>query len=184
MKPILRTTTRRMKTLRAILISSVLPAIAVLSACGEKGGGGNEAQTKAPPTTESGDYPKFVRKWNGANGLAQSDSADSFAYNPGTRQLIEERFREMEWSNDQAKASFTIELDAERSLKFRSESGTSVVQQEFSAIWTRPGPMIGGVTSSFVKRPRPIPGTEEALEMLHLFIANDGDIQSVAEWEE
>lgn len=173
-----------MKTLRAILISSLLPAIAVLSGCGEKGGGGAAAPTKAPPTAESGDYPKFVRKWIGANGLEQSDAADSIANNPKTRQLIEERFREMEWSNDQAKASFTIQLDAERSLEFRPEPGASDDQQNFSAIWTRPGPMIGGATSAIVKRSRPIPGADKALEMLDRFIANDGDLQSVAEWVE
>jgi hypothetical protein len=172
-----------MKSLRAILISSVLPAVAVLSACGEKGGGRDRARTEAPPTTESGDYPKFVREWIGANGLAQSDGADSIANNPKTRQLVEERFRAMEWSNGQAKASFTIELDAERSLEFRSEAGTSKDQQIFSAIWTRPGPAVGGAKSSIVKRSRPIPGAEEALEMLHLFMEKDGDIQSAAEWE-
>ena len=168
-----------MKTLRAIFISSVLSAIAVLSSCGEKGGGGGEAQTEAPATTESGDYPRFVREWIGANGLEQSDSADSIGYS----KLVEERFRAMEWSNGQAKASFTIELDAGRSLKFRSESAVSKDQQEFTAIWTRPGPMIGGATSAIVKRSRPLPSVGDALELLHTYLTNDGDIQSVVEWE-
>jgi hypothetical protein len=166
-----------MKTLRAIFISSVLSAIAVLSSCGEKGGGGGEAQTEAPATTESGDYPRFVREWIGANGLEQSDSADSIGYS----KLVEERFRAMEWSNDQAKASFTIELDAGRSLKFRSASGD---QKGFLAIWTRPGPMLGGATSAIVKKSRPIPSAEKAIELLHTYVSNDGDIQSAAEWEE
>jgi len=166
-----------MKTLRAIFISSVLSAIAVLSSCGEKGGGGGEAQTEASATTESGDYPRFVREWIGANGLEQSDSADSIGYS----KLVEERFRAMEWSNDQAKASFTIELDAGRSLKFRSASGD---QKGFSALWTRPGPMLGGATSAIVKKSRPIPSAEKAIELLHTYVSNDGDIQSAAEWEE
>jgi hypothetical protein len=170
-----------MKTLRAILISSVLPAIAVLSSCGEESGGGDETQTKAPPTTESGDYPKFIREWIAANGLEQSDEANSITQNPKTRQLMEERFREMEWSNGQAKASFSIELDAGRSLKFRSASDD---QRGFSAIWTRPGPMLGGATSAIVKKSRPLPTVEDALELLHTYVSNDGDIQSVVEWEE
>ena len=140
MKPITPKSTPAMKTLRAILISSVLPAIAVLCSCGEDGGGGNETQAKMPPTTESGDYPKFIREWIGANGLEQSDGANSITQNLKTRQLMEERFREMEWSNDLAKASFSIELDAGRSLKLRSASGD---QKGFSAIWTRPGPISG-----------------------------------------
>ena len=74
----------------------------------------------------------------------------------------------MEWSNDQAKASFTIELDAERSLKFRLKSGTSDDQQEILAFKTQPVPSAGGATSSIVKRSRPIRDTEEVLEIMHL----------------
>lgn len=173
-----------MKILSAIMISSLLPAIIFLTACEKKDEGGGAAPTESPSSTVSADFPKFVRTWIGSNGLEQSDGADSIAYNPKARQLIEERFREMEWINDQAKASFTIQLDAERSLEFMSEPGVSGDQRGFSAIWTRPGPMIEVATSAIVKRSRQIPSAEEALEMLHLYIANDGDIQSLAEWEE
>jgi hypothetical protein len=173
-----------MKTLKAILISSLLPAIVFLTACEKKGGGGGAAPTESPSSTVSADYPKFVRTWIAANGLEQSDEANSITHNPKTRELIEERFKGMEWSNDQAKASFSIELDAGRSLKFRSESGASQDQQGFTAIWTRPGPMIGGATSAIVKRSRPIPSAENALELLHTYVTRDGDIQSVVEWDE
>jgi hypothetical protein len=170
-----------MKTLKTILISSLLSAIALLSGCEEKSGGTNNGSAKPPISGEPGDYPKFVRTWIGDNGLEQSDGADSIIFNPKTRQLIEERFKEMEWSNGQAKASFSIELDAGRSLKFSSASGD---QKGFSAIWTRPGPMLGGATSAIVKKSRPIPSAEKAIELLHTYVSNDGDIQSAAEWEE
>jgi hypothetical protein len=170
-----------MKTLRTILISFALPAIVFLTGCEKKDEGVGAAPTESPSSTVSADYPKFVRTWIGDNGLEQSDGADSIIFNPKTRQLIEERFREMEWSNGQAKASFSIELDAGRSLKFRSAAGD---QKDFSAIWTRPGPMLGGATSALVKKSRPIPSEEKALELLHTYVSNDGDIQSVVEWEE
>lgn len=171
-----------MKTLKVILISSVLPAIALLSGCDKKSGAANDGSAGAPPASETREYPKFVREWIGANGLEQSDSGN-FGYNPKTRQLFEERFRAMEWSNDPAKASFTIELDAQRSLKFRSKPDASNDQQEFLVFWTQPGPTVEGMTSSFVKRSRPIPSAEEALEIMHLFFENDGDIKSAVEWE-
>lgn len=170
-----------MKTLKTILISSLLPAIALLSGCEEKSGGTNNGSAKPPMSSEPGDYPKFVRTWIGNNGLEQSDEANSITQTPKTRKLIDERFREMEWSDGQAKASFSIELDAERSLKFRSASGD---QKGFSAIWTRPSPMLGGATSAIVKKSRPIPSAEKALELLHTYLSNVGDIQSVVEWEE
>lgn len=170
-----------MKTLKAILISFALPTIVLLTGCEKKDEGDGAAPTESPSSTASADYPKFVRTWVAANGLEQSDEANSITQNPKTRQLMEQRFREMEWTNDQAKASFSIELDAGRSLKFRSASGD---QKGFSAIWTRPGPMIGGATSAIVKKSRPIPSAEKALELLHTYLSNDGDIQSVVEWEE
>ncbi len=170
-----------MKTLRTILISFALPAIVFLTGCEKKDEGVGAAPTESPSSTVSADYPKFVRTWIAANGLEQSDEANSITQNPKTRQLMEERFREMEWTNNQAKASFSIELDAGRSLKFRSASGD---QKGFSAIWTRPGPMLGGATSAIVKKSRPLPTVEDALELLHTYVTNDGDIQSVVEWEE
>jgi hypothetical protein len=44
--------------------------------------------------------------------------------------------------------------------------------------------MIGGATSAIVKKSRPIPSAEKALELLHTYVTNDGDIQSVVECEE
>lgn len=170
-----------MKTLRTLLISFALSAIVLLTACEKKDEGGGAAPTESPSSIVSADYPKFVRTWIGDNGLEQSDGANSITHNPKTRELIEGRFREMEWSNDHAKASFSIELDAGRSLKFRSSSGD---QKGFTAMWTRPGPMLGGATSAIVKKSEPIPSAEKALELLHTYLSNDGDIQSVVEWEE
>jgi hypothetical protein len=170
-----------MKTLRTILISLALPAIVFLTGCEKKDEGGGAVPAESPSSTVSADYPKFVRTWIAANGLEQSDEANSITQNPKTRQLMEQRFREMEWSNGQAKASFSIELDAGRSLKFRSASGD---QKGFTAMWTRPGPMLGGATSAIVKKSQPIPSAEKALELLHTYVTNDGDIQSVVEWEE
>ena len=158
-----------------------MPAIVFLTGCEKKDEGGGAAPTESPSSTVSADYPKFARTWIDANGLEQSDEANSITQNPKTRQLMEERFRQMEWSNGQAKTSFTIELDAGRSLKFRSASGD---QKGFLAIWTRPGPMLGGATSAIVKKSRPIPSAEKALELLHTYVSNDGDIQSATEWEE
>jgi hypothetical protein len=170
-----------MKTLRTILISLALPAIVFLTGCEKKDEGGGAAPTESPSSNVSADYPKFVRTWIGDNGLEQSDEANSIMQNPKTRQLMEERFREMEWSNGQAQASFSIELDAGRSLKFRSTSGD---QKGFLAIWTRPGPMLGGATSAIVKKSRPLPSVGDALELLHIYLTKDGDIQSGVEWEE
>ncbi len=90
----------------------------------------------------------------------------------------------MEWGGDQAKASFTMELDAELSLEFRPKSDPSNNQQEFLAVRRQPGPTIGGATSTIVERSRRLPSVEGALEILHLFVTNGGDIQSVVEWEE
>ena len=170
-----------MKTLRTILITFALPAIVFLTACEKKDEGGGAAPTESPSSTVSAYYPKFVRTWIAANGLEQTDAANSLTQNPKTRQLMEQRFREMEWSNSQSKASFSIELDAGRSLKLRSASGD---QKGFSAIWTRPGPMLGGATSAIEKTSRPLPTVEGALELLLTYVSNDGDIQSVVEWEE
>lgn len=170
-----------MKTLRTILISFALPAIVFLTGCEKKDEGVGASPTESPSSTVSADYPKFVRTWIATNGLEQLDEANSITQNPKTQQLIEERFREMEWSHGQAKASFSIELDAGRSLKFRSVSGD---QKGFLAIWTRPGPMLGGATSAIVKKSRPIPSAEKALEVLHTYVTNDGDVQTVVEWEE
>lgn len=173
-----------MKTPKAILISSLLPAIALLSGCDERSGGANHGSAKPPISSEPEDYPKFVRAWIGASGSEYSDEAGSIAYNPKTRALMEERFKEMEWSNGQAKASFTMQLDAERSLRFISESDASNDNRGFLAVWTRPAPPIAGATRAFVKQSRPLPGMGNALELLHTYVTNDGDIQSVAEWDE
>ncbi len=170
-----------MKILRTIMISFALPAIVVLNSCEKKDERGGAAPTESPSSTVSADYPKFVRTWIAANGLEQSDEANSITQNPKTRQLMEERFREMEWSNESAKASFMIELDAGRSLKLKSASGD---QKGFSAIWSRPGPMLGGATSAIVKKSQPIPSAEKALELLQTYVTSDGDIQAATEWEE
>ena len=173
-----------MKISKAILISSLLPAIALLCSCDEKSGGANTGSVKSPVSTEQGDYPKFVRAWVGANGLEYSDEASSIGYNPKTRALVEERFKEVEWSNGQAKASFAMQLDAERSLRFIPEPDASNDNRGFVAVWTRPGTPIGGATTAIVKKSRPLPGVEDALELLHTYVTIDGDIQSVVEWDE
>ncbi len=172
-----------MKTLKTILISSLLAAIALLSGCDDKSGGANNGSVKSAISTEPGDYPKFVRAWFLADGSEYSEDASSIAYNPGTRALIEERFKQMEWSNGQAKASFTMQLDAERSLRFISVSDAANDNRGFLAVWTRPGTPISGATTAIVKRSRPLPGVAEALELLHTYVTNDGDIQSVVEWD-
>ncbi|MFZ9937234.1 MAG: hypothetical protein ACO3JG_09250 [Luteolibacter sp.] len=139
---------------------------------------------KPPISTEQGDYPKIVRAWVGADGSEHSDAVNSIAYNPKTRALIEERFKEVEWSNGQANASFAMQLDAERSLRFISASDASNENRGFVAVWTRPGTPIGGATTAIVKKSRLLPGVEDALELLHTYVTTDGDIQSAAEWDE
>jgi len=173
-----------MKLPTALSITALLPAIALLSSCDKKSTGTSTGPVTPPVSTEQGAYPKFVRAWVGADGLELSDAASSISYNPGIRALIEERFKEMEWSNAQAKASFAMELDAERSLRFISASDGSNEKSGFVAIWTRPGTPIGGATTAIVKKSRPVPGVEDALELLNTYVTTDGDIQSVVEWDE
>lgn len=173
-----------MKALKAILISSLLPAIALSSGCDDKSGGANNGSAKPPVSSEPENYPKFIRVWLGADGLEHSDEASSIEYNPKIRALVEERFKEVEWSSGQAKASFTMQLDAERSLRFISGSDASNENSGFLAVWTRPAPPIGGATRAIVKRSRPLPGVEDALELLQTYVTTDGDIQSVVEWAE
>lgn len=173
-----------MKTLNAILISSLLPAIALLSGCDEKSGGADNGSAKSPIGSGPVDYPKFVRAWVGADGSEHSDEAGLIAYNPKTRKLIEDRFKEMEWSDGQSKASFTMQLDAERSLRFVPVPEMSNDNRGFLAVWTRPAPPIAGATSAVVKQSRPLPGVGDALELLDTYISKGGDIQSAVEWDE
>jgi hypothetical protein len=44
--------------------------------------------------------------------------------------------------------------------------------------------MLGGAKSAIVKKSRPIPSAEKALELLHTYVTSDGDIQSAVEWAE
>jgi hypothetical protein len=173
-----------MKIPTALLISSLLPAIALLSSCDKKSGGANDESVKSPISTEQENYPKFVRAWVGTDGLELSDAGSSISYNPASRALIEKRFKEMDWSNGQAKASFAMQLDAGRSLRFISASDTANENSGFVAVWTRPGTPIGGATTAIVKKSRPLAGVAEALELLHTYVTTDGDIQSVVEWDE
>lgn len=171
-----------MKLPTALWIIALLPAIALLSNCEKKSTGASTGPVSPPTSTEQGDYPKFVRAWVGADGLERSDVASSISYNPKSKALIEERFKQVEWSNGQAKASFAIQLDAERSLRLISASDAPNEQSGFVAVWTRPGKPIAGATTAIVKRSRPLPSAAEALELLHTYVTSDGDIQSAVEW--
>jgi hypothetical protein len=173
-----------MKLPTALLITTLLPAIALLSNCDKKSTGTSTGPATPPISTEQGDYPKLVRAWVGADGSEHSDVANPIGSNPKSRKLIEERFNEMEWSNGQAKAFFAMQLDAGRSLRFISSSDASNENSGFVAVWTRPGTPIGGATTAIVKRSRPLPGVAEALELLHTYVTTDGDIQSVVEWDD
>jgi hypothetical protein len=173
-----------MKMPKTIWISALLPAIALLSGCDEKSAAANNGSVKSPISTGQGDYPKLVRAWVGADGLEHSDVANPIGSNPKTRKLVEERFKEVEWSNGQAKASFAMQLDAERSLRLISASDAPNENIGFVAVWTRPGKPIGGATTAIVKKSRPLPSVADALELLHTYVTTDGDIQSVVEWDE
>lgn len=59
-----------------ILITSLLPAIALFSGCDERSGGANHGSEEPLVSGVPEDYPKFARAWVGANGLEHSQECE------------------------------------------------------------------------------------------------------------
>lgn len=169
-----------------LLVSFVLLIVASFSGCSQSNAPSNaeypkEKSQPASDVASEEQYPRIRWKWISADGKKIESMGSPISTSDPSIRIVEDKFRQLDWSDSALKPTFTIERAGDRSLTIMLSPETSD-NHEMIAVLRIPGLKYGNTTTTLVRRSRPLNNAEQALSLLRSYAVDAGDFESLVDW--